>query len=43
MKKKAQDIKDLVDIEFSMMENLKKMGFGFNTEEDKFSLVELET
>ena len=26
-----------------MMENLKKMGFGFNTEEDKFSLVELET
>ena len=43
MKKKAQDIKDLIDIEFAMMENLKRMGFGFNTQEDKFYLVELET
>ena len=43
VKKNAQDIKDLVDIQFAMMENLKTMGFGFNTEEDKFSLVELET
>ena len=43
VKKKSQDIKDLVHIEFSMMGNLKKMGFGFNTEEDKFSLVEPQT
>ena len=43
VKKKAQEIKDLVDIEFSMIETLHKMGFGFTSEDDKSSLVELET
>ena len=43
VKKKAQDIEDLVDIEFLLTETLNKIGFGFSMEEDKSSLVELET
>ena len=43
MKKKAQEIKDLVDIEFAMKVNLDTMVYGFNLEEKKLSLVDLET
>ena len=43
VKKKPQDNKDLVEIEFLLVESLNKMGFGFSSEEDKYSLVELET
>ena len=42
MKKKAQDIKDFFDIEFAMKVNLDRMVYGFDSEEEKLSLVELE-
>ena len=41
--KKAQDIKDLVNIEYAMKVYLDRMVYGFNSEEEKLSLIELET
>ena len=41
--KKLQENKDLVDIETLLAESFHKMGFGFASEEDKSSLVDLET
>ena len=43
VKKKAQDLKDLVDIEFLLAEAFNKLGFGFASKIDKLSLVELES
>ena len=43
VKKKEADFKDLVEIEILMAEFFNKVGFGFSTEEDKASLIELES
>ena len=43
VKKKAHELKDLVDIELLLVESFNKMGFGFSSMEDKSSLVELES
>ena len=41
--KKLQENKDLVDIENLLAQSFHKMGFGFASEEDKSSLVDLES
>ena len=43
VKKKAQDQKDLVDIESLLAEYFNKLGFGFASDSDKHFLVELES
>ena len=43
LKKKAQDIKDLVDIENDMKRFFDRAIIGFTSEVDKLSLVELES
>ena len=43
VKKNAQEFKDLVEIELSLAESFNNIGFGFSSEEDKSSLVDLET
>ena len=43
MKNKAQDIKDLVDIESDMKRYFDRLGIGFISEVDKLSLIELES
>ena len=43
IKKKLQENKDLVEIETLLAESFHKMGFGFASEEDKSSLVDLES
>ena len=43
VKKIAQELKDLVDIELLLVESFNKVGFGFSSEEDKVSLIELES
>ena len=43
LKKKAQDIKDLVDIESDMKRYYDRTIIGFISEEDKLSLIELES
>ena len=43
LKKKVQDIKDLVDIENDMKSFFDRATNGFTSEEDKLSLVELES
>ena len=43
VKKKAQDQKDIVDIELLLAESFNKLGFGFASDSDKLYLVELES
>ena len=43
LKKKAQDIKDLVDIEFELKRYYDRVSFVFTLVEDKLILVELES
>ena len=43
VKKKTQELKDLVDIELLLDESFNKVGFVFSSKEDKASLVELES
>ena len=43
LKKKSQDIKDLVDIENDMKRYFDRVVIGFTSEVDKMSLVELES
>ena len=43
MKNKARDIKDLVDIESDMKRYFDRLGFGFISEVDNLSLIELES
>ena len=43
VKRKEQDLKDLVEIEILLEEACTKMGFGYSSEEDKESLVVLES
>ena len=43
IKKKVQELKDLVDIEILLDEACNKVGFGFSFEENKASLVLLES
>ena len=43
VKNKVQELKDLMDIEFQLAESFNKVGFGFSSEEDKASFIELES
>ena len=43
VKRKVQDLKDLVEIEILPQEECTKVGFGYYSEEDKASLVVLES
>ena len=43
VKKKEVDFKDLVEIEILLSVFSHKIGFGFSSEEDKASLIELES
>ena len=43
LKKKGQDIKDLVDIESELKRYYERVSFGFTSVEDKLILVELES
>ena len=43
IKRKEQDTKDLVEIEFLLDDACTKLGFGYSTDEDKASLYVLES
>ena len=43
MKKKAQDNKDIVDIERELKIFMDNLGFGFSSEMDKLSMIDLES